>query len=118
MAPPKRRPVPQVGEAPIAPGTRHAERGRGLQLPHERDESADATDGQPDAVMAQAQRDIENGLVDTDLRATPGLDAAERERLLKEFETQSRDATAAPGRQRGSKRTNAPPAPSGGKKRR
>ncbi|MCU0926950.1 MAG: hypothetical protein MUF44_13270, partial [Hydrogenophaga sp.] len=28
----------------------------------------------------QAARDIENGLVDTDLRATPGLDAEQRAR--------------------------------------
>ena len=32
--------------------------------------------------MAQAKRDIDAGLVDTDMRATPGLDAALRARLV------------------------------------
>jgi hypothetical protein len=32
--------------------------------------------------MVQAQRDIENGLVDTDMHATPGLDAKRRARLV------------------------------------
>jgi len=33
-------------------------------------------------VMVQAQRDIEAGLVDTDMRATPGLDAERRAQLV------------------------------------
>jgi hypothetical protein len=32
--------------------------------------------------MAQAQRDIDAGLVDTDMHATPGLDAQRRARLV------------------------------------
>ena len=52
--------------------------GSGLQLPHERDESVNATADAPDPVMVQAKRDIDAGLVDTDMRATPGLDAALR----------------------------------------
>jgi hypothetical protein len=32
--------------------------------------------------MLQAQRDIAAGLVDTDMRATPGLDAKRRARLV------------------------------------
>jgi hypothetical protein len=51
-------------------------------LPHERDESPDAGGGAPDAVIAQAKRDIDAGMVDTDMRATPGLDAELRERLV------------------------------------
>ena len=54
----------------------------GLQLPHERDESVDATADAPDPVMVQAKRDIDAGLVDTDMRATPGLDAALRAKLV------------------------------------
>lgn len=55
----------------------------GLALPHERDESATgATAVKPDPMMLQAQRDIEAGLVDTDMRATPGVDAAARARLV------------------------------------
>jgi hypothetical protein len=32
--------------------------------------------------MVQAQRDIEAGQVDTDMRATPGLDAKRRARMV------------------------------------
>ena len=53
-----------------------------LPLPHERDQSIDATAQAPDPQMVQAQRDIEAGLVDTDMRATPGLDAKRRARLV------------------------------------
>ena len=53
-----------------------------LPLPHERDESVDATADAPDPRMVQAQRDIDAGLVDTDMRAIPGLDAKRRARLV------------------------------------
>lgn len=73
-----KRPVatpPRGAKAPLsAPG---------LALPHERDESARAvTAAKPDPVMVQAHRDIEAGLVDTDMRATAGMDAALRARLV------------------------------------
>ncbi|WP_354599791.1 hypothetical protein [Uliginosibacterium flavum] len=51
-------------------------------MPHERDESADTTARVPDSRMAQAQHDIDAGLVDTDMRATPALDAKQRARLV------------------------------------
>ena len=54
----------------------------GLALPHERDESIHTTAAEPDPVMVQAKRDIDAGLVDTDMRATPGLDAAQRARMV------------------------------------
>jgi hypothetical protein len=54
----------------------------GLPLPHERDESSGLTAVAPDPVIAQAKRDIDAGMVDTDMRATPGLDAALRARLV------------------------------------
>ncbi|HET9820751.1 MAG TPA: hypothetical protein VFQ16_02890 [Burkholderiaceae bacterium] len=54
----------------------------GLALPHEHDESTGGTAEAPDPVMVQAQRDIAAGMVDTDMRATPGLDAALRARLV------------------------------------
>jgi hypothetical protein len=44
--------------------------------PHERDESPDGQDTRPRGVMKQAAEDIENGLVDTERRGTPGLDQA------------------------------------------
>jgi hypothetical protein len=54
----------------------------GLALPHERDESIDPSAAAPDPVMLQAKHDIDAGLVDTDMHATPGLDAALRKRLV------------------------------------
>jgi hypothetical protein len=52
------------------------------KLPHERDQSEGAVATQPDPKIVQAKRDIDAGLVDTDMRATPGLDAARREQLV------------------------------------
>lgn len=68
------RPEPRGAKAPdSAPG---------LALPHERDESTDTTAQVPDPVITQAKRDIDAGMVDTDLRATAGLDAELRARLV------------------------------------
>jgi hypothetical protein len=55
-----------------------------LPLPHERDEGGDgpSTDAPVDGQVAQAAKDLADGQVDTDLRATPGLDAARRRRLV------------------------------------
>ncbi len=53
-----------------------------LPLPHERDESAHQVADEPDRMMVQAYRDLEAGLVDTDMRATPGLDAQRRSELV------------------------------------
>lgn len=41
--------------------------------PHERDESPDGQDQAPSGIMKQAASDLEQGLVDTDLRNTPGM---------------------------------------------
>jgi hypothetical protein len=59
--------------------------GNDLQLPHERDESTKTgTDAAtPRESMRQAKADLDAGLVDTDMRATPGLDAQRREELLR-----------------------------------
>ena len=54
-----------------------------LKLPHERDESLGAAGRAPRKVIEQARRDLEAGLVDTDMRATPGLDAQRRRLLVK-----------------------------------
>ncbi len=53
-----------------------------LPLPHERDEMPDPAAIVLDPVIAQAKRDIDAGMVDTDMRATPGLDARLRVRLV------------------------------------
>jgi hypothetical protein len=46
------------------------------RMPHERDESPDGLDQEPRGVMKQAAADLEQGLVDTDMRGTPGLPPA------------------------------------------
>ncbi|MDO9093320.1 MAG: hypothetical protein Q8R98_29085 [Rubrivivax sp.] len=56
--------------------------GRNLSLPHERDEFSQATAAEPDPVIVQAKRDIDAGMVDTDMRVTPGLDAQRRAQLV------------------------------------
>lgn len=77
----KRRPVGR--QAPTAPRTTKAPLSpAGLALPHERDESPDAPATSPDPVIAQAKRDLDAGMVDTDMHATPGLDAKQRSRLV------------------------------------
>lgn len=72
-----------VGNAPIAPGTAAPTGGEDLPLPHERDESAATAVGKaPDPVIQQAKRDLDAGMVDTDMHATPGLDAARRKEMV------------------------------------
>lgn len=46
------------------------------RLPHERDETPDAQDQHPRGVMEQAASDLEQGLVDTDLHGTRGVEQA------------------------------------------
>lgn len=84
-----RRPIGKLGPTPVRSGKTslaadkerlHA--GAPLVLPHERDESGEVSATAPDPVMAQAKRDIDAGLVDTDMRATPGLDANRRTTLV------------------------------------
>lgn len=81
LNPRKRRPVGrQVATPPRGAGT--PGQANGLALPHERDESIHATPEEPDPVMVQAKRDIDAGKVDTDMRATPGLDTELRASLV------------------------------------
>jgi hypothetical protein len=54
-----------------------------LPLPHEREQASGHVNPKPQREIVQAQRDIAAGQVDTDLRATPGLDAPQRARLVK-----------------------------------
>jgi hypothetical protein len=55
----------------------------GPSLPHERDQQNGAVDAQPNAHIDRAARDLSQGQVDTDLRATPGLDADRRGDMVK-----------------------------------
>lgn len=66
----------------LAPGAGTATNDVALPLPHERDQSTHAVAAKPDPVMVQAYRDLESGMVDTDMRATPGLDAQRRAILV------------------------------------
>ena len=54
-----------------------------LPMPHERDQSSGDVASAPDPIIQQAKRDLDAGQVDTDMRATPGIDAAQRSRLVK-----------------------------------
>lgn len=76
-----RRPVGRQLATPPR-GAKASRSAAGLALPHERDESTDTTAEAPDPLMVQAKRDIDAGLVDTDMHATPGLDAQLRARLV------------------------------------
>lgn len=73
----------RIGTAPHAPGEGGGAQTQ-LRLPHERDQSIDSTHPRPDPVIEQAARDLAAGQVDTDLRATPGLDAERRRHLLRQ----------------------------------
>ena len=53
-----------------------------LPHPHARDESITPDNGEPHPTLAQASHDIDAGMVDTDMRATPGLDAQTRDRFV------------------------------------
>jgi hypothetical protein len=46
----------------------------GKRLPHERDESPEGHPNKTRSVIKQAASDLEQGLVDTDLRGTPGVE--------------------------------------------
>lgn len=82
---PTTHPRPQdTGIRADQPRTRgDASRPEGPSLPHDRDQQAASTDAEPNAHIDRAARDLQQGQVDTDLRATPGLDADRRGGLVK-----------------------------------
>lgn len=49
----------------------------GTRLPHERDEAPDAHPPPPRSVIRQAASDLEQGLVDTDLHGTRGVETVQ-----------------------------------------
>ena len=77
MKPTIHRPVPPVG----APKHIHKQNAAPL-LPNERDECVGDVAPAPDPKLVQAKKDLDAGRVDTDMWATPGLDAARRESLV------------------------------------
>jgi hypothetical protein len=68
--------MPSTKDQPRTPGD--ASRPQGPSLPHDRDQQAASTDAEPNSHIGQAADDLKQGQVDTDLRATPGLDAERR----------------------------------------
>lgn len=66
---------PQVPPRSVHEG----EEGASPQLPHERDQSVGMTDGQPDAQVEQAYRDVSRGLQDTD-RGPPSERAYQKQK--------------------------------------
>ena len=81
MTPTSQPPGGQAAEQPRSKGD--ASRPQGPSLPHDRDQQVVATDAEPNAHIDRAARDLQQGQVDTDLRATPGLDADRRGALVK-----------------------------------
>ncbi len=63
-----------------------------LPLPHDRDESISHVNPMPDPKIVQAKRDIDSGMVDTDMHATPGLDARLRKKLVPDSNEGGSDA--------------------------
>ena len=75
--------LPNADEKPkTEPAISPPSQGRGLPLPHETDESTSIVASAPDPQVAQAKRDLDAGMVDTDMRATPGLDAELRKKMV------------------------------------
>jgi hypothetical protein len=88
-----------VSRTPRAPGAPPvAPEDDRLELPHERDQSLHGTAQEPDPAMQQAHEDLAQGQVDTDMRATPGLDAEQRARKVPGPGGQRPKTGAAPGR--------------------
>ena len=88
MARAKTKPPVEPSTAAAPDGRRErtpspANAGRRLPLPHERDTSHGQVNPEPDPIIERAARDLAEGQVDTDLRATPGLDAQRRRKLVR-----------------------------------
>jgi hypothetical protein len=75
----RRAPTPAV-EPSLPPGLVPQNSGR--KLPGERDDAMDSAGRTSEELLRQAARDLQAGQVDTDLRATPGLDAPRRRKLV------------------------------------
>jgi len=71
---------------------------KGASLPHERDQQNDATNAAPNPDIERAAKDLKQGQVDTDLRATPGLDAERRGGMVQGGERGAGDRKPRTGR--------------------
>jgi hypothetical protein len=54
-----------------------------LPLPHERENAEGYAGQRPSPVVKQAKKDLDAGLVDTEMRGDAGVDDEQRRRLLK-----------------------------------
>lgn len=97
-APPEAGSALRIGAAPNKPGLPAPADGTDAPLPHERDQAVGQVAKEPDPVIVQAKRDIDAGMVDTDMRATPGLDAERRSRLVPEPGPSPTSGTRRPAR--------------------
>ena len=94
----------------LAGSSGEAQSSSALPLPHERDQAVGDVQRPPDPVIEQARRDLQQGQVDTDMRATPGLDAERRKRIVdtpppqRAVGNRPQTGTPAADRQRGSRR--------------
>ncbi len=66
-----------------------------MRMPFERDQSSDSSADRPRAVIKQAKKDLDAGLVNTDLRGSPGQDAEQQRKLLDAEKARSRPDGAA-----------------------
>ena len=91
---------PVLSKGPTTPGGVENPGSDKVQLPHERDESTggDATSGPGSGAAGEDQRrvgqraarDLAEGQVDTDMHATPGLDAEARRKAVAKPATKRR----------------------------
>jgi len=91
----KPKPSPRREETDTQRG---AVKPQGPALPHERDQQNRSTDSEPNRHIERAAKDLKEGQVDTDLRATPGLDANVRGGLVPGGERSAGDRKPRPGR--------------------
>ncbi len=73
-----------VKGAPMKPSLPAPHQWADAPLPHEFDQALGQVAAEPDPIIVQAKRDLDAGMVDTDMRVTPGLDAERRARLVPE----------------------------------
>lgn len=68
-----------------------------MRMPFEQDQSSDSSADHPHAKIRQAKKDLDAGLVDTDLWGSPGADAEHQRELLEREKARSSDGK--PGNQ-------------------
>lgn len=79
---PQRTPTPSSRTPGAEPVKGHAAVKSAARGPGPKEPSTGTTAPTPDPVMQQAKRDLDAGMVDTDMHATPGLDAQRRAKLV------------------------------------